>query len=639
MTPLRELAFEQVEGCRVLSHGAIAWRDGSEGRLFEIIRDARDLSSLSDELEQAATNWPERYHLAKSRANVLRPFSLGRKLAVLEVGAGCGALTRYLGETCGTVDALEPVLERAQVARVRTRDLKNVEVFVGEVKDVPADAAYDLVVVVGVLEYVGGGSADPDPYIQFLAKLARVLRPGGRVICAIENRLGVKYLAGSPEDHTGRVFDGLEGYPRGGPARTFARKELAALFEHAGLQPTFFHAFPDYKLARLVASDSLLESPEDQSLAWRLPYFPSPDWIVPRPRLADERSLWKSIVEVGLGAHFSNSFVIVASTREAEALWSQDLLASFYNCQRRALFATETRVRRCVSGLRFERSPLTCRQGRVECGPLVHEIADSDFVPGQDLLDVLVSSHDEAFAGWLRRWRHFVTEATSQKEPSSLVSLELGPHNVMVRDDGEFVLIDQEWWHREYKECQVIERSILWLALFLSERCAPERWQVERVGDLARALGATIGLEPDGQWLPLAVEREAEFQVEVCDSPPGGVRWGAAVEAYRTQFSGQLDRKLADTALGVREHELRANLEVLLEEARARMASLQAEKDAALADKEEQLREVRQRFEVATSTVGFRLLERARRVINRLAPPGTRRRGVLRLFRRALRVI
>ncbi|MCH7998683.1 MAG: class I SAM-dependent methyltransferase [Chloroflexi bacterium] len=622
LTPLRELALDQVEGCRVLSHGAITWRDGSEDRLLEIVRGARDLSSLSDELEQAVTNWPERYHLAKSRANVLRPFSLNRELTVLEVGAGCGAITRYLGETCGIVDALEPVLERARVARSRTRDLENVEVWVGEVDDLPTKAAYDLVVVVGVLEYVGEGSASPEPYVSFLAMLARVLRPGGHLICAIENRLGVKYLAGSPEDHTGRVFDGLEGYPRGGPARTFARKELAALFEQAGLQPTFLHAFPDYKLTRAIFSDSLLDSPEERSLAWRLPHFPSPDWMEPRPRLVDERSLWKTVVEDGLGGHFSNSFVIVASTGPAEALWPPEQVASFYNCQRRALFATQTHVRRSASGLHFVRSPVAPRGRRVDCGPLVHEVADSEFVPGRDLLDVLASSSEETLAEWLQRWRSVVARATSQTEPEGLVSIELGLHNFVVRDDGELVLIDQEWWHREYKERQVIERSILWLALFLADRCPPERWQVERVGDLARKLGAAVGLEPDGEWLSLAVAREAALQAEVHDSPPGSSGWESSVETYRSRLQDFLDRKLTDTALGMREHELRASLE--------------AKSDLALTENERQLREVRQQLETTTSTVGFRLLERARRVINRSAPPGTRRRSVLSWFWRWL---
>ena len=66
--------------------------------------------------------------------------------------------------------------------------------------------------------------------------------------------------------------------------------------------------------------------------------------------------------------------------------------------------------------------------------------------------------------------------------------------------------------------------------------------------------------------------------------------------------------------------------------------ALVTEKDA-LDETEEQLREVRQQFQVATSTLGYRLLERARAVINRLAPPGTRRRGALKLPRKGLRII
>mgnify|MGYP002260222198 CR=1 FL=1 len=651
----------------MLSRGATDWRDGSEDRLLEIISAARDLSSLSDELEQAATNWPERYHLTKSRANVLRPLPLGREMTVLEVGAGCGALTRYLGETCGVVDALEPVLERARVARARTRDLDNVEVFVGEVDDIPAGAVYDLVVVVGVLEYVGRGSGDPEPYVRFLSQLAGLLSPGGHLVCAIENRLGVKYLAGAPEDHTARPFDGLEGYPRDGPARTFAREELVALLEAAGLRPTFFHAFPDYKLARAVFSDSLLESPEDRSLAWRLPHFPSPDWSVARPRLADERSLWKSVVEAGLGAHLSNSFVIVAATGSEQVLWPTDQLASFYNCQRRALFATETRLRRTPSGLHFQRSPLARRESSIECGPLVHELSDSEFVPGTDMTDILATAGEGEVREWLQRWRELVSRESSNAERTGVISIDLLPHNIVVRDNDDLAVIDQEWWHRDYTDREVTERGILWLAEIIADRSPPERWGAERVGELAVALGANVGLDPEGVWLPAAVEREAALQAQVHESGPDDPRWEPALGVYRAITQEKLNRRLADAPLGMREHEMRARLEAHLEEARGQLSSLQAEtaaglavKDALLAEKdaslaemdaqvtrteatlaetEQQLREVQQQFQAATSTLGYRLLERTRAVINRIAPPGTRRRAVLKLFRKGLRII
>ena len=121
------------------------------------------MSSDSDELIAKANDWPTRYHLEPARANVLKALELPAGARVLEIGAGCGAVTRYLGETCALVDALEPVPARATVARERTRDLPNVEVFVGELDDLPDVESYDIVVVVGVLEYAGNGAAELAP--------------------------------------------------------------------------------------------------------------------------------------------------------------------------------------------------------------------------------------------------------------------------------------------------------------------------------------------------------------------------------------------------------------------------------------------------------------------------------------------
>ena len=97
MTGIRGLAAPTVDGCTVLTPTTSTYRDGAEERVYGVIRDATDLSSMSDELAAQATSWAERYHLATSRANLLRPFALSNDAAVLEIGAGCGAITRYLG--------------------------------------------------------------------------------------------------------------------------------------------------------------------------------------------------------------------------------------------------------------------------------------------------------------------------------------------------------------------------------------------------------------------------------------------------------------------------------------------------------------------------------------------------------------
>jgi 16S rRNA A1518/A1519 N6-dimethyltransferase RsmA/KsgA/DIM1 with predicted DNA glycosylase/AP lyase activity len=93
---------------------------------------------------------------------VLRALELSADAVVSEIGAGCGAITRYLGETYASVDALEPIASRAQIARLRTADLETVVVFVGDFDAVPWERGYDLIVLVGVLEHVGadGGAAE-----------------------------------------------------------------------------------------------------------------------------------------------------------------------------------------------------------------------------------------------------------------------------------------------------------------------------------------------------------------------------------------------------------------------------------------------------------------------------------------------
>lgn len=63
---------------------------------------------------------------------------------------------------------------------------------------------------------------------------AEACEKDGRIVIAIENKYGLKYWAGCKEDHTGRYFDGLMGYPEGGSARTFTRQGLQRISVTAG---------------------------------------------------------------------------------------------------------------------------------------------------------------------------------------------------------------------------------------------------------------------------------------------------------------------------------------------------------------------------------------------------------------------
>jgi GT2 family glycosyltransferase/glycosyltransferase involved in cell wall biosynthesis/SAM-dependent methyltransferase len=556
-TPVRDgLGVRQADGWIMLRDINSDYRDGAEQALLELLADAKDLSSYSDELIGRAYDWPSRYHLEPARANLLRALQLPPQARVLELGAGCGAVTRYLGESCALVDAVEPVPARAAVARARTRDLSNVEVFVGELADVPNEPAYDLVVVIGVLEYVGNGTAALDPYQEFLGGISTRLALGGTLVLAIENKLGVKYLAGAPEDHTNRSFDSLEGYPYGSHARTFSRAELAELLSEAGFEPDFKSAFPDYKLTRAVLGNFPAEA---RSLLHRIPQFPSPDWLGSRPRLVDERLLWKSMVEAELSEHFANSFVVLAGKDATESLWPADQAAAFFSVGRRTEYTAATFVEYEKESVRFRRiigSPGAQRpDGRLQ-------VVDTTaaYRPGLDFIDA-ISEAEVDVSRLLAAWVDLLDESVADADA---VPIDLVPHNLVVAGD-QVQAIDIELTDKEGDRDAVVRRGIFWLANRAAPRTIPSRWpESVTVRDLACHFGAMVQLDPSGDWLEETIAAEAELQAEVLVGPPPGLNLAEWTMQLADGLREDLTLPLLDLPLGVREPERLATVSAVL---------------------------------------------------------------------------
>ena len=523
-TPLRDLGSPLDEGgCRVLSTAPRLHLDGTEQRLLDIVEGAADLSSTSDELAGSAQTWPERYHLSHDRANVLRPMRWQPGFKVLEIGAECGAVTRYLGEVCDLVDAVEPVSARARVARARTRDLPGVEVFVGDLFDIPDEKAYDIIVLVGVLEYVGAGSPELAPYQKFLRRAASLLTEDGALLVAIENRIGVKYLAGAPEDHSNRPFDSLEGYPNGSLARTFSRGELDGLIRETALTPRVFGAFPDYKLTRIVMSDELLGT--DPSLAYRIPHFPSPDWGGEVERVANEGAVWRTMIEAGLGTETANSFVVLASRQQPGILWPEEQLAVYYSTARRAGYASETRVVVEDGDIVFDRRALSGDDERPGTGQdpapgpdggpdhrVQLRLGRTPWTAGTDFLVLLSRATDKELIDWLGRWTDLLTREFEEGDPTPV---DLLPHNLVALPDGVVRVIDSKFVQMGVAREAVVARGALVTGQRLSRMTKPSRWGAFTVEEVVRYIGTLIGLPADGSWIADAVAGEAAFQAEV----------------------------------------------------------------------------------------------------------------------------
>ena len=184
--------------------------DAAESYLGHVFAGVHDLSVASMELCAAIRDWPSMYHLSQERANLLRPLGSLLTGRVLEIGSGCGAITRFLGEGGADVLALEGSARRAMLTRARCRDLDGVTVMTDNFQDAKLVGPFDAVTLIGVLEYSPTYIQAADPIGFVLEATRALLAEQGVLVIAIENQLGIKYMTGAPEDHLGKPYAGLD---------------------------------------------------------------------------------------------------------------------------------------------------------------------------------------------------------------------------------------------------------------------------------------------------------------------------------------------------------------------------------------------------------------------------------------------
>lgn len=118
-----------------------------------------------------------------------------RDLWIIDVGCGAGWLCPELGRF-GRVTATD--LSAAVLARAQAR-FPQVDFIPGDFMELQFDAdAFDVVVSLEVLAHVADQSA-------FIAKLARILRPGGVLILATQNRPVLERMNNVPPPAAGSI--------------------------------------------------------------------------------------------------------------------------------------------------------------------------------------------------------------------------------------------------------------------------------------------------------------------------------------------------------------------------------------------------------------------------------------------------
>ena len=467
---------------RKASYESIQYSDGEvvEERLAKIINEARDVSVMSLELRKHCTDWVSTYYLHPNRANLLRPVESFLKGDVLEIGCGCGSITRFLGENGANVLALEGSIRRASIAASRTRDLKNVTILSENFNDFKTNQRFDAITLVGVLEYARVYSKDStQDGIDIVLQLAQsLLKPDGVLMVAIENQLGLKYFAGFSEDHFGKLMYGIEDHYNINSVTTFGRNELGGKLTAAGLpQQSWWFPFPDYKLPTLLVSEEGALPLKEFNIETLVKSASSVDFQHPNFVYFKQERALSPVIRNGLLPELSNSFLLVAS-QQSTTPSPQLELALHYATDRRLEFAKKVVFAKGKdNSITVTSSALYTESSSSENLPLKLVLSDALYFNGevwQDNLFNIITKPIWLFEEvqcWFDRWFELFCEFANIASNCDLNKIKVEgkyfdaiPRNLVISKSGKSAFIDNEWIYHEDLDV----RYIIFRAIFIS---------------------------------------------------------------------------------------------------------------------------------------------------------------------------
>lgn len=498
------LNYDYYPGKDLYSDGVI------EDELLNIVKNSSSVEYQS--IIERRKSWPILYHLSHIRGNIVDFLPIKNEDKVLEIGSGCGAITGTLASKAKQVTCVDLSAKRSQVNAYRNQDKDNIEIYVGNFKDIEPhlDTDYDYVCLIGVFEY-GSSYMDSDtPYEDFLNIIKKHAKNNGRIVIAIENKFGLKYWAGCKEDHVGEYFSSLEGYPKGGSARTFTDKGLKKIFERCGISEySFYYPYPDYKLPNTIYSDKRL--PKKGELTDNIRNLDRD-----RLLLFNESFVYDSILEDEEYPLFSNSYLVVIGP-------DIDIKYSKYSNDRSPKYAirtdiAENEVRKVALSdeakdhlLKLSRySELLSQRykgSKLKINECTYDseqgVATFPFEKGctlEELMDKLVFSGD--YEGFSKLFDEYY-ERISYNSGVAVSDYDLIFANILV-DNDTWTVIDYEW----SKEQEIEPKEIAFRALYCYLLEDDRRNVIDADGILKK-----IGVTPnEAEYYQ---DKELQFQKEV----------------------------------------------------------------------------------------------------------------------------
>lgn len=232
------------------------------------------------------------FHNSKLRKNIISWLSIKEDDKVLYLGQDEDVLAEYLKQTTRNLTCVTP----ESLDKLEFGNKFHYVICLGNLPCLVEEYTKEC-----------GSKGRKSDTAEVLRALVNLLEAEGKLMLALENKLGLKYFAGAKEEGTGEFFAGMES--RKG-SYAYGRRELSDILEMAELRNVaWYYPFPDYRFAMSIYSDEYL--PKSGELIDQVGNFDED-----RLTMFDESLVADNFIEEGLFQEVSNSFFLMIQ-REA----------------------------------------------------------------------------------------------------------------------------------------------------------------------------------------------------------------------------------------------------------------------------------------------------------------------------------
>lgn len=405
----------------------------------------------------------ELYHLSTVSQNLINWYPFNTKDTVLQIGGDLGELTQVFCNNCEKVVTIEPNIEKAKAIAKRYENRENLEIIVGNIDDIILEEKFSIITIIG-----------NNPKIKLkdnIQKLERNLKENGKFIIAVDNKFGLRYFMGNPENILNKKFESLIGY-NNEPEKieSFTKSSLEQIFNSIGYKYTFYYPLPDYKMPNVIFSEK--QKAKYNSIDKYNPYYKKNSTII-----ANEIDVYREILKTDqqMFEFFTNSFLIILEKEKNEEL----PLYISYNNMRKEKYRLITKISKNV----VEKKPVSkeaeghynnikknielLQQNNIKTVDYIENGSiKSKYINQENLLNTVLTksleeNNQQEFENIIEKYIQNLKK-NKKVEPEYKDTI-FSKYNIQIEDKNilkELYFVENGFWDMTFKNCFYIENEL-----------------------------------------------------------------------------------------------------------------------------------------------------------------------------------